>query len=117
MENFNEQAQQCANEIMKWLEKKELALDVSIYVNDCRYQYNEEKGVWNKEEDMDPRDYFDFAGNFLSMSFENSLYDYLNYNYSCSVCDKISGELQHICSKYGRYFELGNAWNLSLYKV
>lgn len=117
MSNKNNQAQKCANEIMKWLVKRDLTLDVSIYVNNCRYQYNEKAKTWNVEEDEDPRTYFEYTGDFLSMSFEGPLYDVMNYNYSVLTCDKLTTEFSNICSKYNKYYEQGNAWNLSLYNI
>ena len=60
---------------------------------------------------MNPRHYFEWAGDFMSMSFEGPLYDALNYSSS----GKHEEALSNIFKKYGKYFELGNAWNLSLY--
>lgn len=63
------------------------------------------------ENGMDPRDYFEYVRepNILSMSFEGTLYDILN-NHDMFV-------LQDLFSKYGLYYELGNAWNLSAYPI
>lgn len=45
----------------------------------------------------------------LDKSFEGTLYDILN-NHDMFV-------LQDLFSKYGLYYELGNAWNLSAYPI
>ena len=47
------------------------------------------------------------------MSFEGELYDVLNgYAYGWG---KRADEFRQIFEKYGVYFELGNAWNLTCY--
>ena len=63
------------------------------------------------EDDMNPHDYFEYVRepNILSMSFEGTLYDILN-NHDVFF-------LQDLFSKYGLYYELGNAWNLSAYPI
>lgn len=63
------------------------------------------------EENMDPRNHFKYVRepNILSMSFEGTLYDILNTH------DMFA--LQDLFSKYGLYYECGNAWNLSAYPI
>lgn len=51
--------------------------------------------------------------NILSMSFEGPLYDLLNYTCGSKTEEKFT----KILRKYGLYFELGNAWNLSCYEI
>ena len=60
---------------------------------------------------MDPRDYLQYVRepNILSMSFEGPLYQILN-------CHDMFA-LQNLFSKYGLYYELGDAWNLSAYPI
>ena len=119
---FKGKAGKCAKETLKYLVKHWAEEDTLIYVNGYRISYvgrdwekEHEKFDWNKirvEEDKDPKDYFEWAGKFMSMSFEGPLYDSINYG-----SGKREEELQEIFNKYGYYFELGNAWNLSLYKI
>lgn len=44
------------------------------------------------------------------MSFEGPLYDVLNYEFG-----SLAAGLDAIFEKYGVYYELGNAWNLTLH--
>lgn len=111
-----------ANEIIAFLEAYGIAESVSIYYNGnvvrSKTQYdwdwvNSEynaKYTWVKTYDVDPHDYFEYAAydHILSMSFEGGLYDLLNYS-GGSKMDKF----MKIFEKYGLYYELGNAWNLT----
>lgn len=113
--------EEMANEIIAFLEEEELINDVCIYFNDKRIRFS---GEWNsdytkfeiakkEEENICPLDYFKYARieHILSMSFEGGLYDRINYSSS----GRTEEALQQIFEKYGCYFELGNAWNLSAY--
>ena len=62
-----------------------------------------------KENDH-PGDHFEYYNDnhILSMSFEGLLYDLLNYGNGSHTLDNLFDE-------YGLYYELGNAWNLSVY--
>ena len=62
-------------------------------------------------EDVDPRDYFDYCGDIMSMDFEGPLYDVLNY-----YLGSLESGLVAIFDKYDCYYEFGNAWNLTLYQ-
>lgn len=107
----------CATDIAKWLGEHSLTGDVSIYVDHKRYKVSEE-GKLVYDIDAEPKEYFEWAGDFLSMSFEGPLYETMNnYNdcYAPGLDDKRQAEFLNICKKYGKYYELGNAWNLSLY--
>ena len=111
--------EQMAKEIMDFLVANELSYDVCIYYNNKKmkndYQWNGDKFVNNVVvlDGYNPHDYFDYAAHdhILSMSFEGALYDSMNY--SGHKVDK----LEAIFSKYGVYYELGNAWNLTVYPI
>lgn len=62
-------------------------------------------------EDIDPRRYFEYADGCLSMSFEGAFYSIMNNDSSY----KLEEEFSAILLKYGLYYELGNAWNLSCF--
>lgn len=111
-----------AGEIVVFLKAYDIADAVSIYYNgnvirskadydrnSLSYSY-----TWIKTENVDPHDYFEYAAydHILSMSFEGGLYDLLNYS-GGSTMDKF----MKIFEKYGLYYELGNAWNLSCYLI
>lgn len=108
-----------AYDIMDYLTKYGLDSDVCIYFNNKRIQHEYN---WREEnptpklivkEDISPFDYFEYANHdhILSMSFEGPLYDSLNYSGY-----KEAG-LRELFEKYGVYWELGNAWNLSAYPI
>ena len=104
--------------------KHEMWVDVNIYFNGkcwstsnkgCNeFCYNENRYF---EYEADPKDYFEYVNepNILSMSFEGALYEALNgYAYGWTKLEK---EFNKIFEKYGLYFELGHAWNLSCYEI
>jgi hypothetical protein len=118
-----ETIEKLAFEIRDFLLKHELWQDVRIYFNgkalstddgNGHYAYNDPDTVFVLE-NKDPRRYFNYVGDYLSMSFEGPFYEVLNYYAPASYCDKINNEFLGILGKYGLYYELGNAWNLSLY--
>ena len=116
--------EQLATDIFNWLNDKEMWVDVHIYFNGkCwstnskdskEFCYNERRYF---EYDADPKKYFEYVRepNILSMSFEGYLYDILN-GY-CYGWGKLSDEFGKIFEKYGLYFELGHAWNLTCYEI
>ena len=109
-----------ATEIINYLRKRGLDDDVSIYFNNKRMRignnWDREKKEFipytKVEENMNPLKYFSYANpkHILSMSFEGSLYHLLN-GYSGGS----TKGFDNIFKKYGLYYELGNAWNLSCY--
>ncbi len=119
-----EQTERLATEIFNWLVDNELWVDVSIYFNgkrwsttnkDCtEFCYNERKYF---ECEAEPKDYFEYVRepNILSMTFEGALYEVLNGYVSGWI--KLEKDFNKIFEKYGLYYELGNAWNLSCYEI
>lgn len=108
-------AMKCATEVAKWLKKNEADGDVSIYVDHKRYSIGKE-GELVYDIDAEPKEYFEWAGDFMSMSFEGILYELINYEFEFGESKTVKG-LEKIFNKYGKYYELGNAWNLSLYDL
>lgn len=119
--DWADRAEALARDIYTWCIENDCWQDVCIYYNGKRmstsgkdktgktvYCYG---GTPFIEDDMDPRDYFEYVRepNILSMSFEGTLYDILNTH------DMFA--LQDLFSKYGLYYECGNAWNLSAYPI
>lgn len=111
--------EELAQEIIGFLERSGLASDVSIYFNNKvmrnKGKYDDDYNYiskWETTENVDPHDYFEYAAydHILSMSFEGPLYDVLNYTFG-----KMEEKFLSIFEKYGLYYELGNAWNLSAY--
>ena len=116
-----------AKKIMKFLVKHYAEDDTLVYVNGYRISYvgrnweaDKEKFDWNKikvEEDMDPHDYFEYAGKYLSMSFEGTFYDIVNRCWEFKSYADSEKEFSELLNKHGFYYELGNAWNLTLAKI
>ena len=115
--------EQLATEIFNWLNDKEMWIDIQIYFNGkcwstsskdhTEFCYNENRYF---EYEADPKCYFEYVANphILSMSFEGTLYEVLNgYVHGWT---KLEAEFRAIFEKYGLYFELGNAWNLTCYE-
>ncbi len=124
-EMFKTKAEKCAREIIDWCIKNGLWIDTFIYVNGKRfgctdgkhYHYDNNWDCVFVEDNMNPKDYFEYAGDFLSMSFEGPLYNVVNENWCNKHYEKLEKEFSKICEKYGKYYELGNAWNCSLYNL
>lgn len=102
--------------------KHEVWIDTIIYFNgkaistddgDGHYGYNDPAKLYVRE-DMNPKDYFEYVGDILSMSFEGPLYDIFNYG---SNYGGFLDEFNRLLKQYGLYYELGNAWNLSLFEI
>lgn len=124
------QAEKCAQEIIDFLLEHEMWIDTRIYVNGCyyscegpdgHYHYGNTRDCVFKYTEADPRRYFDYVNeeHFISMSFEGPLYELLNYGYfySNSAGEKLEEEFSKIFEKYGYYYQIGNAWNLTAYKI
>lgn len=118
-----EQIQKLATEIFEWLNNKRMWVDITIYFNgkcwstsnkdNTEFSYNNGKYF---EYEAEPKDHFEYVRkeNILSMSFEGALYNVLNGYVSGWV--KLEDEFRRIFEKYGLYFELGNAWNLTSFE-
>jgi hypothetical protein len=112
--------EQMAKEIMDFLVENEISHDVAIYYNGKKmrnnYEWSQNEYVNNIEvlDDYNPHDYFEYAAynHILSMSFEGGLYNLLNYTGGLTET-----KFRKIFEKYGVYYELGNAWNLTTYVI
>ena len=117
--------EELVKEIEEFLREHDLLGDVCIYFNNKRHLWhNKYDEKWNFlgfgcdiEEDISPLDYFEYVNekHILSMSFEGLFYHVLNG--WDEYADKMQQKFSDILSKYGLYYELGNAWNLSCYPV
>lgn len=114
-----------ANDIYKWCKKHYLWVDNCIYFNGKAWaSWSESHGVKGIKiaEDLyeyanrNPKDYFEYANpDTLSMSFEGALYDVLNAN--VRGWTKLEDEFRKLFEKYDVYYELGHAWNLTVYEI
>jgi hypothetical protein len=112
--------EQLVDEITAFLEKHHMEDGICIYFNNKRivsegfFDGENLTYKWIQEENIDPHDYFEYAAynHILSMSFEGTLYDLINYSGG-----KLAVEFEQIFSTYLLYTELGNAWNLTAYPL
>ena len=121
---FRSKAGKLARDIIDYLLKKEMMDDTFIYVDGKRYStcdgeghYNYGTNSWDNvyvEENIDPKDYCEYAGNILSLSTEGFLYDAINYGFEWD--SKIPDELSEIFHKHGYYYEMGTSWFLTAVK-
>lgn len=108
--------EQLVDDITAFLDKNHMQDGVCIYFNNKRivsegfFDGENLTYKWMQEENIDPHDYFDYAAynHILSMSFEGTLYDVLNFYFGNREV-----QFRQIFENYGLYFELGNAWNLT----
>lgn len=113
--------EELVNEIEDFLRKNELLGDVCLYFNNKRhlwtYDHKAMEYKLHEKEDISPSDYFEYAASkhILSMSFEGAFYDVLN-GFTNAAFRK-QDEFYSLLKKYGLYYELGNAWNLTCYPV
>lgn len=114
-----EQIEDLADKICKLFVKNNMWGDTFIYFNGKRIGNKDPSGEYHYddtvyvEEDMDPRDYFEYVNpdHILSMSFEGPVYHMFNYGEHKGVMTKFKALME----RYGLCYELGNAWNLSCY--
>ena len=110
-----------AHKIIKVLEDKCLANDMSVYFNNkvirVSLKFDKEwNPIWKECHyyNIDPHNYFEYAAydHIISISTEGGLYDRLNYD-----TGEFPEELEKLFSDHGIYWELGNAWNLSFFPI
>jgi hypothetical protein len=112
--------EQLVDEITAFLEKHHMQDGVCIYFNNKRlvsegfFDGENLTYKWMQEENMDPHHYSPYAAydHIISMSFEGSLYDLLNYR-----CGKLEEQFRAIFTKYGLYYEFGYAWCFTAYPL
>ena len=108
--------EELAEKITKLISDYNLDSDVAIYFGgkrlDC-FSTNDEDD-WIEVEEVKGSEYCQYANDdTITMTFEGPLYDAINYGGYGEFMKK----LDKLISDYGYYYELGNAWNLALYKL
>ena len=101
--------------IESWIKKNGLTRDVRIYFNNkCFCWYDGSKKII---EDIKGSDYFKYANDeTISMSFEGPLHSVFNEHWCNKTYEALENEFDEFLEGYGYYYELGNAWNLSVYE-
>lgn len=107
-----------ANDIRDYLLLRGMWQDTFIYFNGKafgtddghgHYYYNDPTHLVVLENE-DPHDYTEYAGDILTMTFEGPLYEAMNYG---SDRWQTEEDLLEIFRRYGLYYEMGEAWNLT----
>ena len=114
-----------AKEIYDWCVEKDLWGDSCIYFNGKAWAswdtWHDDDGKLIDNElyeykNRNPKEYFEYANpNTLSMSFEGPLYRVLNAYVPGWIA--LTEEFGDIFRRHGFYYELGHAWNLSVYEI
>ena len=123
-------AAEFAADVVRFLREYHIWCDTRVYFNGQCFATDNGRGTGElllvREDgngplyripDIDPRDYFQYVNpdHILSMSFEGPFYECLN-GYAGGPGYRIEEEFRQLLAKYGCYYELGDAWNLSVYK-
>lgn len=100
-----------AKDIYDYLIANGLWFDCAIYFNGKRWSTYGTAGTGKSviEEEADPHDYTEYAGDILTVIFEGPLYEALNYSDDWTVDE----ELSKIFGQYGCYYAFGEAWNIT----
>ena len=113
-----------ARDIYDWCIKNDLWGDCCIYFNDKAWAswdtWHDENGKKIAKDlyefqNRNPKEYFEYANpDTLSMSFEGPLNHVLNAY--VPGWTKLENEFFALFQKHGYYYEMGHAWNLSVYE-
>lgn len=101
-----------AKSIATLLQEYDCEQEVAMYYSNKRFSHfgNE----WKEDEGFKGSDIIEYANDkTITMTFEGSFYEVINYGLFPSLLEKFSKLLKD----YDLYYELGNAWNLALYKI
>jgi len=107
-----------AKTIIAFLKENSISDDCRIYYNGIAFDLSNEDSpvAVNGGDAIDPNDYLDYCNaDTISMSFEGGLYAVLNDHMGERWC--CQGGFVLMLEKLGFYYEMGNAWNLSLYAI
>lgn len=113
-----------ARDIYKWCQANDLWGDNTIYFDGKAWSNSKEwggvRGVQIAEDlyeytDKNPRDYFEYVNpKTLSMSFEGSLNHVLNAYVPGWIT--LEDAFMKLFAKHDCYYEMGDAWNLTVYE-
>lgn len=124
-----EEKEKLVMDLIHWLDKRDLFMDISIYANNKCWSSNYYKPTIEPDitvikdtniakdkfylkPNMIAKDCIQYANNdLITMSFEGPMYHEINYGDG-----KTYNDLQAFFEKRGLYFELGYAWSLSTYE-
>lgn len=111
--NKEEKIQELAYKIAELLKKHECHHDVAIYFSEKRLCTFNDEYEWELQEGYVGTDFSEYANNdTITMTFEGYFYELINYMWD----GKVVSEFRKLIQEYGYNYELGNAWNLTLWE-
>jgi len=106
-----------AKKIEQWMDSNNLLSDTRIYYSGKALDFDS-SGKKTIIEDVLGSEYFEYSNDdTVSMSFEGGLYGVMNAHWENKRLGNLHTEFVNLLEGCGYYAELGNAWNLSLYKI
>ena len=121
----NRKQTQIATAIEKWCYKHAEDRENNLYhpLSDGRIYFNgkawsyDSRGNKRVIENISPSEYFEYADDELvNMTFEGELYQILNYHWDNEHAGRLQKEFYQLIDGFGCWYELGNAWNLTIYE-
>lgn len=112
---YNEKYEELAYKIIDFFKERDMWFDSAIYFNGHCIKSNSDK----KYIDRPNFEFYDRSDpTAISMRFEGPIYELLNFYWEDSeASNQIIEDFNALLKEYGLYYELGNAWNLALYKI
>jgi hypothetical protein len=110
-----EKNQYVADTIKNWLLENNVGGDTRIYFNGMCYSSSGygENTTYKLLKNKRASDYTKYANNeTVTVTFEGDFYSIMNYNY----CTGLRDSFDELIKKLGYHYELGEAWNISLYE-
>lgn len=97
-------------DLQKLLTSNDCADDVFIYYLGKRSHYDGHSD-WVVEDGYDPKDISEYMNGVINLTFEGTFYEIINGYWTSNVVDEFLDLLREYCL----WYELGNAWNMSIY--
>lgn len=106
---------QLVSDLVEYLKSVGCLADVCFFYGGRRKFFDSAGEQAVEDDEEDPRSYFEYVANphILSMSFEGGLHAILN-GYTDP---RFETQFSNILSKYGLFYELGDAWNLTVFPI
>jgi len=112
-----ENIEKLAIEIKDFLNLHELDFDIAIYFN-SKILDKMGKKDWELIENVLPSTFTKYANDeTITLIFEGPFYGMINFSWTnLEYRNEIDNKFRETLNKYGYYYEIGEAWNIALYK-
>lgn len=109
--------QEVADAIKDFLIENDLSADTRIYFNNKAYHFDSFGKLEKTLTDIKASEYFEFANDkTVSVSFEGPFYRVMNLSFESKHYRDLEAKFLKLVEKFGYYYEMGHAWNLTLYE-